>query len=277
MATCASPVWVNEGRPQANGYPCGRCMPCRITRRQKWAARILLESRGVAYSTFLTLTYRDNELPVTHGDDGAPVSTLWREHLCLFFKRLRHHVGFRYFACGEYGTRSGRPHYHAVVFGPDPIRLDDAVGKMWGHGFHSSSLLNPARAEYVASYTTKKLTSQGDERLHTAQEPEFAWMSRDPPIGTMGVSGIVDALTSKEGARYIAENKDVPRVVRMNGKKYPLDRTMLNVIRCQLGVPELQRDRDPLAKWENATAIELEHAKAWDKKLRIGAARHGTV
>lgn len=73
------------------------------------------------------------------------------EHLQKFFKRLRKKFGegIRYFACGEYGSKNGRPHYHALLFNFDftdkklwqvnkngtKYFVSDALSKLWTAGF----------------------------------------------------------------------------------------------------------------------------------------------
>ena len=90
-------------------YGCGQCMPCRHLRRKVWAHRIMLEAGQWNENCFMTLTYDDKHLP----SDGS----LDPKHLTDFIKRLRFHYrdrSIRYFACGEYGDDSWRPHYHLV-------------------------------------------------------------------------------------------------------------------------------------------------------------------
>lgn len=76
-----------------------------------------------------------------------------------WLKRLRDRVAprrFRFFACGEYGEKGGRPHYHCILFG---FSLEDraVVEESWGKGFTQVDRLEPAAIAYVAGYTTKKL------------------------------------------------------------------------------------------------------------------------
>jgi hypothetical protein len=72
-------------------------------------------------SAFLTLTYADKMLPA---DRSISV-----KHWQLFAKRLRKEVGpFRFYHVGEYGEKKGRPHYHAMIFGPDLLKKADQVG-----------------------------------------------------------------------------------------------------------------------------------------------------
>ena len=93
--------------------PCGRCIACRIRKREEWTIRLLHELKYHADAVFVTLTYNDESLPINQ--KGYP--TLRKKHLQDFFKRLRinldrdyHHRKIKYFACGEYGDCTGRPH-----------------------------------------------------------------------------------------------------------------------------------------------------------------------
>lgn len=60
-------------------------------------------------SAFITLTYSAKFVP----DCGVV-----KKHFQLFMKRLRKKSGLklRYYAVGEYGSKLGRPHYHAIIF-----------------------------------------------------------------------------------------------------------------------------------------------------------------
>lgn len=178
--------------------PCGRCIGCRIDQTTAWKARILHETRLHPWSIFATLTYRPESVP-----DGG---TLVPKHLTDFWKRLRKQTGkFRYFAIGEYGEQTHRPHYHAIIFGYFPkdakeVRRGEThrvyssvtLENTWGHGFISFSEANPENAGYIAGYCTKKLTgdlkARSLERVSPDGElysvaPEYSVMSRRPGIG----------------------------------------------------------------------------------------------
>lgn len=162
--------------------PCGGCLGCRMNRSLEWALRCkleLLEHREP--SSFVTLTYADEHLP----------PTLQKLHLSAFVKRLRARVAprrFRFFACGEYGERTRRPHYHAILFG---LRDSASVQASWSHGFTRSDPVSDAVIAYVAGYTAKKLSfaERSEERLDTAtgelfrHQPPFLLMSRRPGVG----------------------------------------------------------------------------------------------
>lgn len=144
---------------------------------------------------FITLTYRDDALIY-----GNELATLFPRHLTLFFKKFRKKfgAGIRFFACGEYGDLSNRPHYHACIFGhqfddlelvsiKDGIKLytSPTLKTLWGHGHVTIGEVTFESAAYVARYIMKK--KLGKEKNYYEENsliPEFTRMSRRPGIGS---------------------------------------------------------------------------------------------
>jgi hypothetical protein len=107
----------------------------------------------------------------------------------------------RFFCVGEYGEETGRPHFHAILFGltffddGKPVGKDiyssASLDKLWGRGFCSFGQVTLQSASYVAGYCLKKVSE--DKRVKTAVdmrtgecveiEPEMAHMSLKPGIG----------------------------------------------------------------------------------------------
>lgn len=225
-------------------FGCGQCLPCRINRRRIWANRITLEASQYKDNTFMTLTYSDENLP--------PEMSLDPLALTLFLKRLRkwydtqYGKKLRYYGVGEYGDQSQRPHYHLAVFGfPNCERgrtvqrrnsgcctYCDTVSNLWGFGRVELAPLEPGSASYVAGYVTKKLTAKDDPRLE-GRHPEFARMSNRPGIG----AGVMDDIAS--GIMELElEFDDVPEVIRVGKRKYPLGRYLRRNLRKKLGRDE---------------------------------------
>jgi len=144
-------------------------------------------------SSFITLTLSDEHLP-------SPPS-LDPRHLELLWKRMRPGARFSYYACGEYGERSRRPHYHAILFGwwPDDAKRwkESAVGPLfkssflearWGLGFVSLSAVSMATMVYVAKYVLKRDDDYSWVDPSTGEvvqlHPPFSRMSRRPAIGS---------------------------------------------------------------------------------------------
>lgn len=94
--------------------PCGRCIGCRLEYSRKWAIRCCNEASLYNDNCFVTLTYDDKHLPSN--------KSLLKRDLQLFLKRLRKKFGegIRFFACGEYGDETLRPHYHMILFNFSP-------------------------------------------------------------------------------------------------------------------------------------------------------------
>lgn len=149
---------------------------------------------------FLTLTYNDSSLPA---DYSVHVNVHQK-----FMKRLRESAGnkLRFFACGEYGDKDLRPHYHYLIFGyrPSDLKLhsrknniplytSEKITKLWSFGFSTVGELTYQTAAYCARYTVKKIGGEKAaahyNRVHpvTGQpvqvQPEFAKQSNRPGIG----------------------------------------------------------------------------------------------
>lgn len=191
--------------------PCGQCVGCRLERSRQWAVRCVHESQLHVASSFVTLTYSDENLPFLNG--------LAYSHFQKFMKRLRKKFPrCRFFMCGEYGDNFGRPHYHALLFGVHfsdrtPWRMSSGgfqlyrsrlLESLWTLGNSEIGDVSFESAAYVARYCMKKVTGKGAvssggagaerpvlgayERLDMFGEihqisSEFAHMSLKPGIG----------------------------------------------------------------------------------------------
>lgn len=197
-------------------FGCGQCMHCRYNRRRLWAHRIILEAVVHPTASFLTLTYDTEHVP----HDGS----LRPRDLTLFLKRLRKRLdrNIRYFAVGEYGDESWRPHFHLALFGIDHEAYE-AVNDAWGMGFIYFGDLTWESAGYIAGYVTKKMTAKDDARLQ-GKYPEFARMSLRPGIGALSVVQVAEALQNKHGWDSILRTNDVPVSLRHGRKDMPLGR-----------------------------------------------------
>lgn len=219
---------------------CGQCLPCRINRRRLWMWRQFLESLCHDECCFVTLTYSEDTSPFG--------GNLRSGHLRDFIKRLRFHVSsvsqsqaLRYFAVGEYGDETGRPHYHLSLFGVGYAHRE-IIQRCWLYGFTLTAEFNETTAQYVAGYVTKKLTSSDDERLG-GRTPEFARMSNRPGLGAAAMAVIAESLHSDPGLDDILASGDVPFQLKLGKKSIPLGRYLREKLRDEMGVPQEWRDR----------------------------------
>lgn len=171
--------------------PCGQCVGCRLERSRQWALRCLHESSLYRRNCFLTLTLDAGHMPA---DGSVDVRTFQ-----LFMKRLRKaYPGdrIRYFHCGEYGEKLGRPHYHACLFNFDfddkyiwsvkngfNLYRSPSLEKVWGLGHCLVGEVTFESAAYVARYVMKKITGEDAQCHYNGKRPEYVTMSRRPGIG----------------------------------------------------------------------------------------------
>lgn len=161
-------------------FSCGSCPECLSKRASSWALRCVYESKLHIYNCMVCLTY-DTYIYDKFGNIvGERVSDLHvsKRDLQLFMKRLRKWYSsitderIKYLACAEYGKRTGRPHYHCLLFGvrfPDcvPYKLSKRhnqiyrsaiLEKLWPHGICTvdSLSINSASARYCTKYIAKQ-------------------------------------------------------------------------------------------------------------------------
>lgn len=193
--------------------PCGQCIGCRMDYARQWANRLLLELQDYDPSQcfFVTLTYSDDSIkehclrgfsdPDTGELKGYSLS-LCKRDLQLFMKRLRKAVEpskIRFFAVGEYGGQTFRPHYHLILFGlplpsgdlhfykKSPLGYDymnsDLIARCWPFGWNVVAPVTWESCCYTARYMLKK---QKGNNAHVyddfSLEAPFAVCSRKPGI-----------------------------------------------------------------------------------------------
>jgi hypothetical protein len=157
---CITPLTIVRKYNTINGQttavvPCGKCVECLQRRSNGWAFRLDRELKFSVSSAFLTLTYES--VPLTKNN----LPTLNKKDFQLFMKRLRKKLGskikLKYYAVGEYGSRTLRPHYHAIMFNLPQIYLKDSslLHKIWGLGHIHIGDVNIASIKYVTNYITK--------------------------------------------------------------------------------------------------------------------------
>lgn len=178
--------------------PCGKCMACRLDYAKQWAIRGEKEkllTKGKCY--FITLT-KNNE--------NLEFNDLSIRELQLYIKRLRKAFAphkIRYMACGEYGEKSQRAHYHIILYNMPEIQdlqpyknhnnnqtyTSQKMDAIWQKGFTVIGQASFQSIAYVARYITKKINGKQSQEHYTSKvdglirQKEFMLMSRRPGIG----------------------------------------------------------------------------------------------
>lgn len=183
--------------------PCGHCLGCRTDQARGWAVRLVHEGMVASPAWFVTFTYKEENLPVN--------GSLFPRDFTLFVKKFRAAQSklerrLSYYVSGEYGDLTARPHYHAVLYGPElmdkeimlerhgaPVYYSQSLEETWVHGRVEITGLTYAGARYCASYVRKKVRQKDDPNAYVRVDPatgelvdikrEFGRMSRNPAIG----------------------------------------------------------------------------------------------
>ena len=198
--------------------PCGHCAACKLTASSSWANRMEMELPYHENAWFVTLTYDDEHVPWSYnnglgidkwtGEVIAENLTLNYKDMQDFWKRLRRYREYHqiddgqlmYFQAGEYGGKTHRPHYHAIVYDLNIKKEElkeykrkngvvyyncDWLTKIWGNGHVVITEASWKAFAYTARYTTKKVygSESKDYYLNMGILPEKCVMSKKPAIG----------------------------------------------------------------------------------------------
>ncbi|MDD6223553.1 MAG: hypothetical protein PUB18_00945 [bacterium] len=190
--------------------PCGKCIGCRLDYSKEWATRCMLEAKQYKHNAFITLTYDNENIKLNKGINRETgeielVGNLVPNDLTNFMKKLRRHWEYnygekniRFYACGEYGSNTFRPHYHIICFNIDIPDLkyfftnksgdktytSEIIEKIWGKGIVSIGEVTWNSAAYTARYVMKKIKGKNAKEQYEEMGilPEFVRMSRKPGI-----------------------------------------------------------------------------------------------
>lgn len=194
--------------------PCGKCMICKSRKSRDWIFRLKQELQVATSAFFVTLTYSDENL--LYSESG--IATLHKPDFQNYIKRLRKDTvkettdKVTYFACGEYGLKTKRPHYHAIILNT----YSPLIEKNWQSGqVHIGTV-----TEDSIAYTTKYIMKQNEEwekalNFDKSFQREFVLMSK----------GIGKNYFEKPAVlKYHKNNLDQNYVTDEKGFKYPIPR-----------------------------------------------------
>lgn len=230
---CQNPVRItNRYTKEQLVVGCGKCAICRANKGFRLSHLCDLEALSSVQVVYVTLTYSPDFLPTMrveslgHGDydcftdDGELLGTvhygslskflkllqkvnvggripmLSKSDLQKFLKRLRKAYGkkVRYFACGEYGPKTFRPHYHLLFF------------------FDSSDCLSRDGQHVLGEFPCYTWSKQ-DEITLREDTPitDFEYCLRSSwPFGRVDCTYITEGSCSQYVALYVNSSCDLP-------------------------------------------------------------------
>lgn len=214
---CLNPFLLERKGDDAILVPCGQCRNCRSVRTSIWSIRMLHELKSHEKAVFVTLTYSEECLPFKNGK-----SQLVLKHMQDYIKRVRKYCEnkIKYFACGEYGEKYGRPHYHVVFFG---LGKDDEelIRSKWMYGFIHIGEVTEKSCLYVAKYIYKAPLGNTKKYMRSiGREPQFQLQSKG--IGKEWCLKNIEELVNKGIVRK-GKSIGIPRyynkLIKDNGKE----------------------------------------------------------
>jgi hypothetical protein len=170
---------------------CHKCEICRKNKVNDWIGRCVAESKMADHTASVTLTYGRNETGESLYEQAL---YLTYSDVQKYFKKLRAAgFKFKYLVAGEYGSRKGRAHWHALLFFegavPDYENEKRVFDTWWPHGYSfwqrvtgqdddglSVEEVVVSGISYVCKYVQKD-----------AKDPEkqgMLRMSKKPPLGS---------------------------------------------------------------------------------------------
>lgn len=272
--------------------PCGHCLGCRQQQANEWTNRLLMESKYHDSMYFVTLTYDNDHLPANYEVDEETGElkggfTLSKRDCQLFMKRLRKAFPadrIRYYLAGEYGPTTGRPHYHAILFGlhvndlepsgmsetGNPYYISKQFGEIWSKGFTSIEPANDFTIRYVTGYITKKLGEHPNEEFEkNGITPPFALSSRRPGLGLRYLEDHLEKVESDDHITLATCNGsvsfDLPRYFRKKlvdfGYEEVVTERSLRKVRNAENAVESRSELTDLNQLEQLAVREYGHQK----------------
>lgn len=237
--------------------PCGTCLECRKLRVNSWFVRLLSELKHCDTAHFVTFTYDEHTIPFS--ENG--LMTLDYTDFQKFMKRIRKSYIKKedkkavYFLVGEYGSKTYRPHYHAIMFNVP----QNAIEKEWTHGFVHFGKVEEKSIYYTLKYALKRSFRDGDIDPDDDRKPEKALMSK----------GIGLKYLTPEMVKYFKD--DVTRPVTILGnKKLPIPRYYRDKIFTEYDkkIRNLSNEKLKIKVWNRQLDPQWKHRiqRAYKKK-----------
>ena len=179
-----------KDQPFMTEVACQQCSVCQKRKVSQWVFRLNEEHKVSHSAHFVTLTYDPTRVPIT--EDGK--LTLQKRDLQLFIKKIRKaqskltNTKIKYYACGEYGSVTHRPHYHLILFNLHHT-IGSSLTKYWSirtqdnrdyisNGFVDIGPVKSGAFHYVAGYALKGLKAKINWKAGDTREKEFIFMSQ---------------------------------------------------------------------------------------------------
>lgn len=271
---------------------CGNCPYCTARRASEWAFRLMQEHKEAQKAYFVTLTYTNEALPRT----PRGFKTLSKEDLQNFFKRLRYYhnkkgvyyydqkIGIKekkkikYYAVGEYGSQTKRPHYHAIIFNAHEQDIYNAWDKKYSEVLMCDVPIGSIHIGTVTyqscSYVMKYMDKESKKPYGYPWDglPEFSVQSK-----YLGHNYLTDEMIKWHKDDYTRQYSVLPGGYKVPLSRYYRDRIftdenerkkMLEIIGEEMEYQYLAEKKKAERKGKNYHAV-IQHTKNAERNARI--------
>nr|CAI9751496.1 replication initiation protein [Microvirus sp.] len=258
---CLNP-YIDKERKVA--FKCGKCLICRYANMSKWRSRLYFESVTSEPDSvlFCTFTFNDDSLNYILDNNIS-----WRSLHTPILKRFRRFLDYtygakaRYWFAFELGSKTKRPHFHAVIF-LNGIKVNNRIiyelERNWQYGFSKiESLRDSSRGmRYVAKYNVKQeFYEQDNLELGIDYPKPFSMKSK-----ALGIKII----------QWYLKHRILTDRVKINGKEWYLDRFLYNKLRLAILSPkEIQTEKERFLE-------NLQHTMIYFCLAQIGSLVHSS-
>lgn len=284
--SCLNPITI-RGPSGINHVPCGKCLYCKSERRDSWTFRIKQELIKTDVAVFLTMTYNDYYLPMIDQKKRIlrrfeiPVNelymfapTLVKKDVQNWLKRVRRvDTGspLRYYIVGEYGSKTGRPHYHAILWDFNR-KLERVLEQKWSKdgkalGTFDYGQVTDASIHYVTGYIMEPVIEIFD------RQKQFSIMSKSIGIEYLNKNVKFHLGSSVEQTKgYVVNNgykMTMPRYYRDKILSVPR-KVFLNNQLAEIQHEKFEKEIKDLPGGRDDYFIYLqERRQAYEKKFNI--------
>lgn len=250
---CYNPILIKLEKASATSgnrqfVPCGSCYACLSSKRNEWSIRLKEQAKKSENAKFHTLTYSEENVP----SDGVSL-----RHVQLFLKKYRKQQArkgvLKYFAVGEYGDKTSRPHYHVIMFN-DHSKQD--IKKVWEKGYVKTDPCQDGNIHYITKYMLKT------EETPPGQKPEFRAMSKGLGKDYIKTNGKYHK--AKGSTTYVDKGG-----VKTNLPRYYREKIFNKYQRKQLG--EQNREKAENVKWNKSASFIQSEQQAKIRNANINS------
>lgn len=177
---------------------------CQARKRRHWLGRMAAEAYTAKFTRFVTLTYDDDHVEQGQGLPEA--------HAYKYNEVRRRKHKFKHFTVGEYGDKTGRPHWHAIQFYSTCPPEPHTVSAHWYGWAKGNSCYEPLRSIAGSTAYLYDYIDKGGKALRPSNHLGLTYLLRwaklqaqhRRPLNTKyGIAYTVPGVVDRDGKHWV--------------------------------------------------------------------------